>query len=96
MKEVLLKVIIPLLIFLVGLAVVVISTIIFYNWWYDTKYDRRERRKRKRTNRAWLESLSNYEFAKVISLMMGEWLKNGEHLRRIFPIQNWLNEKHEK
>lgn len=96
MKEVMLKVVIPLLIFLVGLAVVVISTIIFYNWWYDTKYDRQERRERKRTNRAWLESLSDYEFAKVISLMMEEWLKNGEHLRRIFPIQNWLNEKHEK
>lgn len=96
MKEIMFKIVIPLLVLLLGVAVIVIASVIFYNWWDDTKYDRQERRKRKLTNRAWLESLSDHEFAKVISLMMGEWLKNGEHLRRIFPIQSWLNEKHKK
>ena len=96
MKQVMFEIVIPSLVFLVGLAVIVTASVIFYNWWDDTSYDRQERRERKRTNRAWLETLSNYEFAKVISLMMGEWLKNGEHSRRIFPIKIWLEEKHEK
>ena len=96
MEKVMLEFIIPVLVLLLGVAVIVIASVIFYNWWDDTRYDRQERRKRKRTNRAWIESLSDYEFAKVISLMMGEWLKKGEHLHRIFPMQAWLKEKHEK
>ena len=85
-----------ILIVCVGIAVVVLGSIIFYNWYDDNHYDWEEKRKQKRTNRGWLQSLGDYDFAKWLVDSSKSIYEKEDRGYEISGVLRWLREKHTK
>lgn len=100
MKNIIASIVIPFFVLLIGIIVILFSAYLLYDWWRDNHLEwrrkRAERKKRTQTNKGWVQSLDEWQFAKWLVDSSSQIFKDAEDCYKDSAVVRWLGEKHIK